>query len=85
MNISCPNVHSGCLSIGTSPEETATAVAAVREVWPGLLVAKLTPNVTDMVPVARAAESAGADALSWSTRSKDWLSTAPHCCRTWGT
>ena len=64
MNISCPNVHSGCMSIGTSPEETAAAVAAVRRVWPGLLVVKLTPNVTDIVTIAQAAESAGADALS---------------------
>ena len=64
MNISCPNVHSGCLSIGTSPEETTAAVAGVRRVWSGFLVAKLTPNVTDIVPVARAAEAAGADALS---------------------
>jgi dihydroorotate dehydrogenase (NAD+) catalytic subunit len=64
MNISCPNVHSGCMSIGTSPEETTAAVGAVRAVWPGLLVVKLTPNVTDVVPVAQAAEAAGADALS---------------------
>lgn len=64
LNISCPNVHSGCMSIGTSPDETAATVAAVRGVWPGFLVVKLTPNVTDIVPVAQAAESAGADALS---------------------
>jgi len=64
LNISCPNVHSGCMSIGTDPGETRRAVSAVREVWPGLLVAKLTPNVTDIVAVGRAAEEAGADAVS---------------------
>lgn len=64
LNVSCPNVHSGCMSIGTDPAETSAAVRAVREVWPGLLVVKLTPNVTDMAAVARAAEDAGASALS---------------------
>lgn len=64
LNISCPNVHSGCMSIGTDPGETAALVAAVRAVWPGLLTVKLTPNVTDIVAVARAAVEAGADALS---------------------
>ncbi len=64
LNISCPNVRSGCMSIGTDPEGTAEVVAAVREVWPGLLVAKLTPNVTDIVAVGLAAVKAGADALA---------------------
>ncbi len=64
LNISCPNVHSGCISIGSDPDETAAVVSAVREVWPGLLLAKLTPNVTDIVPIARAAADAGADGLS---------------------
>jgi dihydroorotate dehydrogenase (NAD+) catalytic subunit len=64
LNVSCPNVRSGCMSIGTSPEETRATVSGVRAVWPGLLVVKLTPNVTDIVPVAQAAEAAGADALS---------------------
>jgi dihydroorotate dehydrogenase (NAD+) catalytic subunit len=64
LNISCPNVHSGCVSIGSDPGETEQVVAAVRGVWPGLLVAKLTPNVTDIVLVGRAAEAAGADALA---------------------
>jgi len=63
MNISCPNVHSGCLSIGTSPEETTAAVAGCAGLarLPG---GEAHPNVTDIVPVARAAEAAGADALS---------------------
>jgi dihydroorotate dehydrogenase len=47
LNISCPNVHSGCASIGSDPTETEQVVGAVRGVWPGLLVAKLTPNVTE--------------------------------------
>jgi dihydroorotate dehydrogenase (NAD+) catalytic subunit len=64
LNISCPNVHSGCVSIGSDPGETEQVVAAVRGVWPGLLVAKLTPNVTDIGLVGRAAEAAGADALA---------------------
>ncbi len=64
LNISCPNVHTGCLSVGSDPGETATVVAAVRAVWPGLLIAKLTPNVTDITSIGRAAVSAGADALA---------------------
>lgn len=64
LNISCPNVHSGCVSIGSHPGETEMVVGAVRQVWPGLLVAKLTPNVTDITAIGRAAEAAGADALA---------------------
>ncbi len=64
VNVSCPNVHSGCASIGSDPQETAQVVGAVRGVWPGLLVAKLTPNVTDIVAIGRAAEGAGADAIA---------------------
>lgn len=64
LNVSCPNVHSGCISIGSDPRETEAVTAAVRAVWPGLLAVKLTPNVTDIAPIARAAEAAGASALS---------------------
>ncbi len=64
LNISCPNVHSGCSSIGSDPAETEQVVGAVRNVWPGLLVAKLTPNVTDIAAIGRSAEAAGADALA---------------------
>jgi dihydroorotate dehydrogenase (NAD+) catalytic subunit len=63
LNVSCPNVHSGCASIGSDPGETERVVGAVRAVWPGLLMAKLTPNVTDVVAVGQAAERAGADAI----------------------
>lgn len=64
LNVSCPNVHSGCLLIGSEPRETESVVSAVRPEWPGLLVAKLTPNVTDIGSIAAAAESAGADAIA---------------------
>ena len=64
LNVSCPNVHSGCISIGTDPAETRRAVSDAREAWPGLLVVKLTPNLGDIKPVARAAVEAGADALA---------------------
>jgi len=66
VNISCPNVHSGCMSIGTDPDETFALLRALREVWPepALLVAKLTPNVTDIQAVAEAAERGGAGALA---------------------
>jgi dihydroorotate dehydrogenase (NAD+) catalytic subunit len=64
LNISCPNVHSGCVSIGSHPGETEALVGAVRKVWPGLLIAKLTPNVTDITAIGVAAEAAGADALA---------------------
>jgi dihydroorotate dehydrogenase (NAD+) catalytic subunit len=63
-NISCPNVHSGCASIGSDPAETGEVVSAIREEWPGLLVAKLTPNVADITLIARAAVAAGADAVA---------------------
>ena len=64
LNVSCPNVHSGCASIGADPGETGAVVKVVRSVWPGLLVVKLTPNVADIAQVGQAAEAAGADAIS---------------------
>ncbi len=64
LNVSCPNVHSGCASIGGDPQETEAVVGAVRPVWPGLLVVKLTPNVGDIAQVGLAAEAAGADAVA---------------------
>jgi dihydroorotate dehydrogenase (NAD+) catalytic subunit len=64
LNISCPNVHSACTSIGSDPRETGAVVSAVRAVWPGLLVAKLTPNVADIRVIGQAAEAAGADAVA---------------------
>jgi dihydroorotate dehydrogenase (NAD+) catalytic subunit len=64
LNISCPNVHSGCASIGASPQETREVVTAVRKAWPGLLVAKLTPNVADITVIGCEAAAAGADAIA---------------------
>jgi dihydroorotate dehydrogenase (NAD+) catalytic subunit len=66
LNVSCPNVHSGCISIGSDADELRALVAAVRVVWPepALLVVKLTPNVTDLPSLAVAAQEAGASALS---------------------
>lgn len=64
LNVSCPNVQSGCLSIGTDERETAALVAAVRPLTQRFLVTKLTPNVTDVVPIARAAVSSGSDGIS---------------------
>jgi dihydroorotate dehydrogenase (NAD+) catalytic subunit len=64
LNVSCPNVGRGGLAIGTEPSETAGLTAAVRALTRRLVVVKLTPNVADIVAVARAAVGAGADALS---------------------
>jgi len=63
LNISCPNVHSG-LIVGEEPAETLALLEAVRPLTAKPLVVKLTPNVADPVPVARAAEQGGADAVS---------------------
>lgn len=64
LNVSCPNVRSGCLSIGTDAHETEQLVAAVRPRTRRFLVTKLTPNVTDVVAIGRAALAAGSDGLS---------------------
>src|SRR4029077_11210848 len=60
---SCPNVAGG-VDFATDPAVTGRVVRRVREVCPLPIIAKLTPNVTDIVPVARAAAEAGADAVS---------------------
>ena len=64
LNISCPNVHGGGMSFGTSPESAARVTEAVRRVCKKPLIVKLSPNVTDIVSIARACEDAGADGLS---------------------
>jgi dihydroorotate dehydrogenase (NAD+) catalytic subunit len=64
LNISCPNCPTGGMEFGIDPGATERLVAAVRRVFRRPLIAKLTPNVTDIVPIARAAEEGGADALS---------------------
>jgi dihydroorotate dehydrogenase (NAD+) catalytic subunit len=63
LNLSCPNV-SGGLDFATDARLTGRVVRRVREVCPLPLIAKLTPNVTDVVPIAQAAADAGADAVS---------------------
>ncbi len=63
LNLSCPNVKEGCMSIGTAPLLIEQVVAACRERTDKPLWVKLTPNVTDIVSAARAAERGGADAI----------------------
>jgi len=63
LNVSCPNVHGGGMSFGTSPVSVTEVVTAVRKATTLPLVIKLTPNVTDIVEIAKAAEDAGADGL----------------------
>lgn len=64
LNISCPNVHDGGMAFGTSAQAAASVVRAVRKAYPKTLIVKLSPNVTDITEIARAAETEGADALS---------------------
>ena len=64
VNISCPNVHGGGMSFGTSPEAAAEVTKAVRKVTNKPLIIKLSPNVTDIVSIAKACEAAGADGIS---------------------
>ena len=64
VNVSCPNVHGGGMSFGTSPEAAAEVTAAVRKVTKKPLLIKLSPNVTDIVSIAKACEAAGADGIS---------------------
>ncbi len=64
VNISCPNVHGGGASFGTDPEQAEKVTRAVRKVTKKPVIMKLTPNVTDIVSIAKACESAGADGIS---------------------
>lgn len=64
VNISCPNVHGGGMSFGTDPSCAAEVVRAVKAVTKKPLIIKLSPNVTDIVAIAKACEEAGADAIS---------------------
>ena len=63
VNISCPNVHNGGMAFGTSPEAAAEVTAAVKAVTTKPVYMKLSPNVTDIVAIAKACEAAGADGL----------------------
>lgn len=64
VNISCPNVHGGGMAFGTSPEAAASVTKAVRRVTKKPLIIKLSPNVTDIVSIAKACEYEGADGIS---------------------
>lgn len=64
VNISCPNVHNGGMAFGTSPESAASVTRAVKAVTRKPVFIKLSPNVTDIVSIARACEDAGADGLT---------------------
>ena len=64
VNVSCPNVHGGGMSFGTSAEAAAKVTSAVRKVTKKPLYIKLSPNVTNIVEIAKACEAAGADGIS---------------------
>ena len=64
VNVSCPNVHGGGMSFGTSAEAAAEVTSAVRKVTKKPLYIKLSPNVTNIVEIAKACEAAGADGIS---------------------
>ena len=64
VNVSCPNVHGGGMSFGTSPEAAAEVTRAVKAVTTKPVIVKLSPNVTDIAAIARACEDAGADGIS---------------------
>lgn len=64
VNISCPNVHGGGMAFGTSAEMAAKVTSAVKKVTTKPVIIKLSPNVTDIVSIAKACEDAGADGVS---------------------
>ena len=64
VNVSCPNVHGGGMSFGTEPAAAAQVTRAVKAVTHKPVIIKLSPNVTDIVSIARACEDAGADGIS---------------------
>ena len=64
VNVSCPNVHGGGMSFGTNPQAAAEVTRAVKKVTTKPVIIKLSPNVTDIVSIAKACEDAGADGIS---------------------
>lgn len=64
VNVSCPNVHGGGMSFGTDPKAAAQVTKAVKAVTKKSVIIKLSPNVTDIVSIAKACEDAGADGIS---------------------
>ena len=87
LNISCPNV-SGGVDYGTNPDLAADVVKTVREAGPLPVIAKLTPNVTSVVPIAQAVKEAGADAISLINTFQgiaiDWRKRKPVLGNTFG-
>ncbi len=82
INVSCPNVKKGGLDLGTDPNEVFTLVSRIRKKTHKPLWVKLTPNVTDIVSLAKAAKDGGCDALvlinSVRGMAIDWKSAKPH-------
>lgn len=64
VNISCPNVKQGGMAFGTTCEGAAEVTRAIRRAYPGIVIVKLSPNVTDIASIAKAVEAEGADAVS---------------------
>ncbi len=64
INVSCPNVNHGGMSVGTDPEALHRLIDRLRKITSKPMIVKLSPNVTDITTIARAAVDAGADALS---------------------
>lgn len=64
INVSCPNIHSNGMCIGISVNDTFSLISAIKKVTKKPIIVKLTPNVTDIVSIAKACEDAGADGLS---------------------
>lgn len=64
LNISCPNLEKGCLSFGQDPKEVEKIIGEIKKIAKKPIIAKLTPNVTDITEIAKAAEASGADAVS---------------------
>lgn len=64
VNISCPNVKEGGMAFGTTTRGAAEVTAAIRKTYPGTLIVKLSPNVTDIAEIAKAVEAEGADSVS---------------------
>ena len=64
VNISCPNVHGGGMSFGTTPKAAAEVTGVVKNVTKKPVIIKLSPNVTDIASIAKACEDAGADGIS---------------------
>jgi dihydroorotate dehydrogenase (NAD+) catalytic subunit len=64
VNVSCPNVHGGGMAFGTDPSSAAAVTKAVKEVTGKPVFIKLSPNVTDIVSIAKACEDAGADGIT---------------------